>query len=420
MLFMSIYTTVDGMFVSKCVSTDAMAAINICYPVVNVMFAIGFGLASGGSIKIAYEIGKGNEEETNRQFSLLIMIAVSLSMLMSAILLAGFEPLLTLLGATEKLMGYCKIYAGIAIISYPIGVLKEVFAGVMRTKNMSEVSMLFCVLGGVSNIILDYLFIEVFGSGVMGAAVATSLGMMITLLGNMIYVFRKSGIHFCKISFGESRRVGKILKLSAPAGILELSYAIITWFFNQLALKYSGENGVAAFTVIGYLQYAMAAVFIGIGNGIAPFLSSCHGANNMEGKRKILKKSFYITLLAGCIITAAGYLFSGWLVSVFLDRNTEIYDTAKTGIEIIALSYFPMGVNIIISTMFNSSGRERESAALTFARTVFFLVIPAVLMSRFFKLKGIWMAYVLTEVITLIISVFIYGKNVRRGESYDT
>ena len=237
MLFMSIYTTVDGMYLAKCVSTDAMAAINIVYPIVNVMFAIGFGLAAGGSTRIAAAIGEGKPEEADKRFTILISLGLLLSAISMVLLFWFLDPLLRKLGATSLLIDYCRIYARIAIISYPIGILKEILAAVMRTQKLELISMISSITGGVINIVLDALFIKTFELGIRGAAIATLLGMAIALLINVLSLIQRGKLHFCKVRKQDFTEVLSIEKLSRASAVMELSYAITIWLFNHYALR---------------------------------------------------------------------------------------------------------------------------------------------------------------------------------------
>lgn len=419
MLFMSIYTTIDGMYVSKCVNTDAMAAINISYPIVNIMFAIGFGLSIGGSTRIAYAFGEKNNCAADKRFTVLIITGLSVSCIMAGLLFAMFNPILKLLGATEKIIDYCRIYAGIAILSYPIGIMKEILAAVMRTQTLAGMSMMTSIVGGVVNIILDYYFINICKLGVFGAATATTIGMMIALLMNIYFVIKKDTLHICRIEWREFNEVLKIEKLSRSCGILELSYAVTIWIFNQIALFYRGESGVAAYTVIGYIQYALAAVFIGIGNGASPIISECYGAEDNKKMNRLMRFSFVLSIVCGIGVTVVGFLFSGVMTGIFIRGDSEIYIMAQRGIKIIAFSYLPMSINVIVACVLNACGRGKRASLLTLLRTVVFLVLAAILLSGILNIVGIWIAYVITEIMTLPFSYIFYRLDTwEKGEKY--
>ena len=413
MLFMSIYTTVDGMYLAKCVSTDAMAAVNIVYPIVNVMFAIGFGLAAGGSTRIAAAIGEGKPEEADKRFTVLISLGFLLSLISLALLFCFLDPLLKKLGATDLLMHYCRIYARIAILSYPVGILKEILAAVMRTQKLEFVSMISSVTGGICNIVLDALFIKTFDMGIRGAAIATLLGMMIALLINICSLILKGKLHFCRIGKQDVTEVLNIEKLSRASAVMELSYAITIWLFNQYALRYGGEAGVAAYTVIGYVQYALAAVFIGIGLGLAPYVTIAYGEGRQKVK-EIVPSVWKYSLISGFIITIAGYLCAGQLTGIFLREGTDVFVLAQRGISIIAFSCIPMSFNSSCSTILNACEAGKEAAAITTLRTVIFLVSGAWILTKYIKLDGIWLAYVIAEAATIPVSIILYKKYLKK------
>ena len=409
MLFMSIYTTVDGMYLAKCVSTDAMAAINIVYPIVNVMFAIGFGLAAGGSTRIAAAIGEGKPEEADKRFTILISLGLLLSAISMVLLFWFLDPLLRKLGATSLLIDYCRIYARIAIISYPIGILKEILAAVMRTQKLELISMISSITGGVINIVLDALFIKTFELGIRGAAIATLLGMAIALLINVLSLIQRGKLHFCKVRKQDFTEVLSIEKLSRASAVMELSYAITIWLFNHYALQYGGEGGVAAYTVIGYVQYALAAVFIGIGLGLAPYVSIAYGENKQKVK-KILPFVWKYSLVAGVFVTIAGHLCAGQLAGIFLNTGTNVFMLAQRGISIIAFSCIPMGFNSSCSTILNACEAGKEATIITALRTVVFLVAGAWIFTKLLELEGIWVAYVMAEAVTILVSIVLYKK----------
>ena len=404
MLFMSIYTTVDGLFVGWTVGTDAMAAINISYPIMNVMFALAFGLASGGSIRIATALGEGKDEAAGERFAVVIALGLAASILFIAAAGPFLRPILRLLGATDELMGYCMAYGGIALISYPIGILKEILTYLLRLQGMPGISMAASVAGGLANILLDYLFIVPFGWGVTGAAAATSLGMLLTLLADIWFLARRGSLRPRWPGRGIWAEAGKIAKLSVSGGVLELSYAAAIWYFNRLSLSLYQEDGVAAYTVIGYIQYALSAVFIGLGNGISPMISYYNGAGDQQQCARIIRKSLRGGVAAGIALFLGGYLGAGWLTGIFLRAGTLPYGLAEAGSRWIAFSCLLMGANVVIASVLNAYGDGRLSALLTFLRTVAFLMLGAGVLTRYMGYQGMAAAYVLAELLALGVS----------------
>ncbi len=413
MLFMSIYTTVDGLFVGHMVSTDAMAAINISYPIVNVMFAAAFGLASGGSVRVARAIGEGKMEEASERFTVSIVLGIAISVLLIAAAVPLLPQILRMLGATPELMDYCMAYGGIALLSYPIGVVKEILTYLLRIQGMPGISMGAAAAGGIANIVLDYLFVVPLGWGVAGAAAATSMGMLLTLTADMYFLARYGTLKLKWPKGGALEEAGMTARLSIAGGVLELSYAVTIWFFNQIALSFYQEDGVAAYTVIGYIQYALAAVFIGLGNGVSPMISYYYGAGDRKQCGSIIKKSMKIGALTGAALCMAGYFGSGLLTRIFLEPGTLPYDLAAAGTRWIAFSCLPMGINVLTAGVLNAYGNGKLSSVLTFLRTVIFLISGAYGLTRYMGYQGITAAYVLTELLTLLLSVPAIGKKGR-------
>lgn len=413
MMFMSIYTTVDGLFVAKVVSADAMAAINVSYPIINIMFTLSFGLAAGGCVRITHAIGEGNPLEANRRFTLTIGLGIVLSVIMIAFMGSSFDACLRFLGATDKIIDYCRIYGGIALLSYPIGITKEILVYVLRAQGMSEISMLSSVAGGIANIILDYLFIVVWQWGITGAALATSMGMLLTLLINIFFLAKRGNLRLCKPGKKIWKEALRISELGLTSGIFEFSYAVITWYFNHLSLLYYRENGIVAYTVIGYVQYALAAVFVGIGNGVSPMLSYYYGAKNKIENRRIINRTIKFTIIASAVVCVIGYWQAETLAGIFLKENTLPFMLAKQGIELISFSYLFMGMNTLFSCVLNAFEHGKLSAVLTVLRTVVFLVLAAALLTIYVGYKGMWIAFIAAEVMTLLLSILIYVHKIR-------
>ena len=217
----------------------------------------------------------------------------------------------------------------------------------MRTQKLELISMISSITGGVINIVLDALFIKTFELGIRGAAIATLLGMAIALLINVLSLIQRGKLHFCKVRKQDFTEVLSIEKLSRASAVMELSYAITIWLFNHYALQYGGEDGVAAYTVIGYVQYALAAVFIGIGLGLAPYVSIAYGESKQKVK-KILPFVWKYSLVAGVFVTIAGHLCAGQLAGIFLNTGTNVFMLAQRGISIIAFSCIPINIILII------------------------------------------------------------------------
>lgn len=414
MFFMSIYTTVDGLFVSHVMNTDALAAINICYPIVNIMFAFAFGLGSGSSVQIAYAKGMGHKDKANEIFTLVILAAVIVSILCIGIMGIAFQPLLNGLGATQKTIGYCRVYGATALLFFPVGIIKEILAFVLRVEGMPAISMLSSILGGVANIVLDYFFIVCLDYGILGAAVATGLGMTLSLLVNIYFLIKKGELRLCRTFVFHKNELIDLIRLSLSGGILELSYAVVTWNFNRYALACHKEDGVAAYTVIGYIQYAMASVFLGITNGVTPLLSFRHGAGE-----KIAGPVGYIyrfTIICGAVITMLTFCGAEAMAGIFVKKGTAPFLLAVTGIKVIAFSYLFMGINVFATGMLNICGEGRKAAIITFLRTVAFLLLGGAILTYLMGYEGMWMSYITTEIMAAIIIRILH---IKRKENYE-
>ena len=283
MVFMSLYTSVDGAFVSRLIGEDALAAVNVVYPVMSVVLALSLMFTSGANAIIARMLGEGQPEKARRFFSLVYIVGTLMGIAATAITLLLMDSLLSLLGATETLYSYAREYLTVLCLFAPMLFLQVGTQNFFVTEGKPGVGLLVSALGGIANIILDYVFIAVFHMGIAGAALATGIGYMIPGLYGVCYFFasRKGTLWFVKPEF----EGGKLLHTCTNGSselVNNLSVAITTMLFNLTMLRYAGEGGVAAITVILYVQFIQAAIYFGYSQGIAPVISYKYGAGDKQ------------------------------------------------------------------------------------------------------------------------------------------
>lgn len=293
-VFMSFYTMVDGLFVSNLIGTDALSAINLTAPVISIVTAVSTMLATGGSAVIMKKVGEKKTREANEDFTFLIIVNIIVGLMMSCFGYLIMDSLFESMDLSEKVFGYCHTYLSrYLIFTVPI-LLMNNFTLYMIAAGKSALSMICSVAGGVLNMILDYVFISVLDMGIAGAAVATGLGYSVTAtVGFLLFSKETSLLHFVKPKFRKST-----LKNAAANGSSEMATAlvtcIVTMMFNYTMLKYVGENGVAAITIIMYVLMFATSLYTGYSYGVAPMISFYYGEQNNIKLKKLIHLSLIV------------------------------------------------------------------------------------------------------------------------------
>lgn len=406
MLFMSLYTLVDSVFIARFVDEMALSAVNIAYPAMSVVIAVAVMLGSGGSAEIANCLGRGQKELARQRFTALVVCGVVFGFVLAFIGLFFTEEISLALGATPLLYDYCVDYLRPILIASPMAVLQMMFQSLFVTAGRPNLGLAATVAGGVANVILDYVFIVIMGLGVMGAALGTAIGYCIPALFGLVWFFydKKGELHFVKPMF-EARILARACFNGSSEMVTNLAAAVTTFLFNLVALRFLAEAGVAAVTIVLYAQFLIIAVFIGYSIGIAPVISYHYG----RGNRSALSKCVRISLKFIAVGSVVGYVISilakGLIISVYAPETSEVYAIAYSGWNIFALSYIVMGFNIFASAMFTALMDGLTSALISFLRTFIFLSAFILGLPYVLGIDGIWLAVPVAEVVTLVFSI---------------
>ena len=407
LVFMSLYQMVDAVFVSKFVGENALSALNIVYPFPSIVIAVSIMLATGGSAIIARNMGEGKEKEAKENFSFIVLVGAVIGVAIATAGILFIEPLIYMLGATPSLYDYCYEYLFILVLSVPLSVFQMLFQSFFVTAGKPHLGLTLTVLGGVSNIVLDYVFIVLCGFGVSGAALATSIGYSIPGLFGLIYfaVSRKGTLYFVKPVF----RWGVLFKCCINGSsemVNNLAVAVTTFLFNVLMLKYAGEAGVAAITIVLYAQFLMTSAFMGFSSGIAPVVSFNYGSGNVCQLKKIFKISVWVITVVSAAVFVIAETCSDVVIMVFTPAGSEVFGLTKYGFAIFSFSFLCTGMNIFASALFTAFSNGKISAILSFLRTFVFLTACLLFLPLFWGVDGIWLAVPVAEVMALFVSVY--------------
>ncbi len=413
-VFMSFYTMVDGLFVSNLIGTNALSAINLTAPIIQLVTAISTMLATGGSAVIMKKMGEHKCEEAKEDFTFLILVNVIVGLVMCTVGYLAMDHIFAGMNLSADVEGYCVEYLSrYLVFTVPI-LLMNNFTLYMIASEKATLSLICSVTGGVLNMVLDYVFIAGFGMGISGAAIATGLGYSVTaVVGLFVFSQKKSLLHFRKPAFRF-----KVLANASANGCSEMATAlvtgIITIMFNWTMLHYVGEDGVAAVTIIMYVLMFASSLYTGYSYGVAPMLSYYYGEQNHEKLKKLVAVSMRVIAEISIMTVAASFLLTKPLVSVFARPDNPVYDLAVTGNRICTIALLFIGFNIFASGMFTALSNGVISAILAFSRSFVFMLITMIVLPLILGVNGIWLATPAAELMALALSVFMFLKYRKR------
>ncbi len=413
-LFMSFYTMVDGLFVSNLIGTNALSAINLTAPVIQLVTAISTMLATGGSAVIMKKMGEQKPREAREDFTFLILVNVAAGLVMCVLGYSVMGTIFGNMGLSAEVANYCTSYLNrYFLFTVPI-LLMNNFTLYMIASEKAALSLICSVTGGVLNIILDYVFLGVFHLGIGGAAIATGLGYSVTAVAGLIVFSRKESLlHFTKPAFRF-----RVLAGAAANGCSEMATAlvtgIITLMFNWTMLRYAGENGVAAVTIIMYVLMFASSLYTGYSYGVAPMISYYYGEKNHEKLKKLVATSLKVIAFSSLVSAAVSFAATGPLVSIFARPDNPVYELAATGNRICTLALFFIGFNIFVSGMFTALSNGIVSAVLAFSRSFVFMLITMLVLPALLGMNGIWLATPAAEFMALALSVALLAKYQKR------
>lgn len=408
MVFTSLYTIIDGIFVSRFIGSNALSAINIVYPVINLMIGIGVMLASGGSALIAKKLGEHKEKEANKDFSLIIVTALVLSLLILAAGTLFLEPIVRLLGSTDVLLTYCEEYLGILVFFTPACMLQLLFHSFFVTAGKPLLGLFLTIAGGVVNIILDYICMGPLQMGISGAALATGIGQLIPAVFGLLYFLSGKNVlrlvmpHFCPSSLLKSCSNGSSEMVS------NVSTAVVTYLFNVVMLRLLGETGVAAITIVLYGQFLFNALYLGFSIGVAPVISFNYGRGDVKLLQRLFKICTSFILTTSIIGTGIALFLSPYIVQIFTPVGSPTYIIAKTGFFLFSFNYLFAGLNIFASSMFTAFSNGPVSAIISFSRTFVFIAASILLLPEVMGVTGVWLAVPAAECVTLALSFYFF------------
>ncbi len=411
MIFTSIYSVVDGLFVSNFVGKIPFAAVNLILPFVFILGSVGFMFGTGGSALVAKTLGEGDKERANQYFSLLILVSLISGIVFAALGFIFITPIAKLLGAEGEMLKYCVVYGRILLLALPAFMLQNMFQSFLVTAEKPGVGLAVTVAAGVSNIILDALFIAILDLGIVGAATATAISQCIGGLIPVLYFSRKNT---SLLIFTKTKFMGKALLQSASNGASELmtnvSMSLVSMLYNLQLMRIVGENGIAAYGVIMYVQFIFLAIFIGYSIGTAPIIGYNFGSANHKELKNVLKKSLILITSTGILLMIVAFIGSNPLSKIFVGYDQELFEMTARGFRFYAISFLLCGFSIFGSSFFTALNNGIVSATISFLRTVVFQVAAVLILPIFWGIDGIWAAISVAEFLALIVTIILLVK----------
>lgn len=409
-VFMSFYTMVDGLLVSNLIGTEALSAINLTAPIISLVTAISTMLATGGSAVIMKKVGEKKQREANENFTFLILVNIIVGFIMGFIGYFCMYLIFQSMHISNAVMQYSQDYLSFYLLfTIPI-LLMNNFSLYLIASGKSWISFMCSVVGGILNIVLDYVFIKKIGMGIIGAAIATGLGYSVTTVVGFVVFSRSSHLlHFVKPHIDWS-----VLKKAISNGCSEMATALVTGIttllFNWTMLKYVGEDGVAAITIIMYVLMFVSSVFTGYSYGVAPMISYYYGEQNHVKLKELIRRSIKIITIISIFSFIISLLITEPLTSIFAKASNPVYELAITGNRICSVALLFIGFNIFSSGMFTALNNGLISAFLAFSRSFVFMVVSLIALPLLFGVTGIWLATPIAELLAIMLAIYMFIK----------
>ena len=410
-IFTSIYGVVDGIFVSNIINSKAFASINLIMPFTLILGAIGFMFGTGGSALVSKTLGENENRKAKDYFSILIYSLFIIGVIISIISFIFMRPIATFLGAKDELVDISVLYGKILMVSLPFLLLQNCFQSFMIVAERPKIGLIISIISGISNMILDYIFIYLFRFGIIGAGLATSISQFIGGVIPIIYFGRKNTT---TLKLVKTKLMIKPIISACYNGLSEMvsniSYSVVNILFNLQIMRYIGVNGVVAYGIINYVSFIFISIYLGFSTGAIPVISYHYGAKNKDEIKNLLKIGIKILSILSIILTLIAEIFSKTFASIFVSYDTELLKFATTAFRLFSISYLISWFNLYISSFFTALNDGKTSAIISFSRAFIGQIIMILILPILFGINGLWLAATFSEIISLFVSLICLIK----------
>ena len=412
MVFTSIYGVVDGLFVSNFAGKTPFAAVNLVMPFIMILGGMGFMIGTGGTALVSKLMGEGKKDEANSTFSMMVLFTLLLGIVLSAVGFLTMRPVSYFLGATDAMIDDCVLYGRIVTGFTFAFMLQNVFQSFFIAAEKPRLGLIVTVAAGVTNMVLDALFIAVFNWGVAGAAIATGLSQCVGGVLPLIYFLRPNdSLLRMRPTFLRLRPILQACGNGSSELMSNISSSLVGMLYNFQLMHLIGEDGVSAYGVLMYVQFIFVAIFIGYSIGCAPVVSFHFGAQNHSELKSLLRKSTLLMASGGVLLTIAARLLAAPLARLFVGYDAGLFELTSHAFRLFSWSFLLAGFNIFASGFFTALNNGAISAAISFLRTLVFQTASVLILPLLLDVDGIWWAITVAEIFAFLISLmFLYLK----------
>lgn len=415
MIIFSLYSMVDGFFVSKYVGVEALSAVNLSMPFINIVFALGIIAAVGSQTMCGVFIGRKNYMKANKIFSFNIRTVTISSIILTVLFYFNMDTIARLLGATEDLGPLVIEYLGHIVYFVPFLMISYNFEVLVKVDGFPRLAVATVITCGLSNVILDYVFVGLMGHGLAGAAVATGISQVISTVVYLIhFTVGKSNLEFVEVKFSFDT-LKSIFSLGVGDFVSEVGIAMIVLFYNIFIIKYLGEKSIATFSVISYVNNLALTCFAGITQGTQPLLSYYYGKKDYDSLKKLFRLATAAIFVTGVVFLAASQLFPERIFRIFLDVDKETLSYSVESLRKFSISFMITGFNVLIAAVCVSFLKPKYSVTINILRS-FVTIYLALFVLTMLEPTLIWFASALSEGVTLIFAYYFYKRLSRENQ----
>lgn len=423
MIFTSIYGVVDGFFISNFTGITEFAGVNLIMPFLQLLGCFGFMFGAGGSALVSKTLGEGNREKANRIFSMITYIGIATGVILAVLGLIFLEPIARLLGADDEMLPYCLSYGRVVLLTLPAFMIQNMFQNFLIAAEKPNLGLIVTVAAGVTNMVLDAVFVAVLDWSVVGAAAATCLAQCVGGFVPLVYFLRKNS---SLLRLGKTSLDGRALAHSCANGSSELvtniSMSLVSILYNFQLMKFAGSNGVAAYGAVMYVSFIFIAVFLGYSIGVSPVVSFHFGARNTKELKGLYRKSLTMVAISSVALAAVAFFLARPLATFFLgadavQNNPELIKITITAFQYFAISVLFSGFSIFGSAFFTALNDGLVSAAISFLRTMLFQLVSVLVLPIFFQIDGVWYSLFVAELLSMAVT-FVFFLTMRKKYHY--
>lgn len=415
MIFTSIYGVADGFFVSNFAGKTPFAAVNFIMPILLILGCVGFMFGTGGSALISKTLGEGKSRKANELFSMLVYVSIILGILLAVLGFFLIRPVAVIMGAEGELLEDCLLYGKINLLALPFYILQYEFQCLFAAAEKPKLGLYITVASGITNMVLDGLFVAVFSWGLAGAAAATAFSQFVGGILPVFYFAGKNESRFQLVRFQfDGRALVKICTNGASELMSNISMSFVGMLYNIQLMKYAGENGVAAYGVLMYVSMVFQAVFLGYAVGMAPVVSYHYGAGNKKEVKNLLRRSILLIGSFSAAMCVMGELLGRPFSVLFVGYDGELLDLTAHAFAVFSLSFLFSGFAILGSSFFTALNDGLTSALISFLRTLVFEAAAIMIFPMIWGIDGIWWSVVAAEILAVLVTILFLVKKRKR------